>query len=104
MQGEPNSRIDSNARPIDATQQRSTRDATTTLARVKQALGARPTFAIVSEILGPPDHDIGSGIYVLVYNLSDGTRLVVGTSDKKSVLYVDHDRMRLYHKKAEHGM
>jgi hypothetical protein len=42
----------------------------------------------VELILGHPDSDVGSGIYILKYELEDGTLITVGTADKKEVLYI----------------
>jgi hypothetical protein len=64
-------------------------------------MNEQPTFARLSAILGEPDRDVGSGIFVLIYDLSDGTRLKVGTADRKSVLYVYHGSERIFQKKAE---
>jgi hypothetical protein len=37
---------------------------------------------------GQPDDDIGSGIHIYVYNLEDGTKVLVGFVDK--ILYASH--------------
>src|SRR2546423_4184556 len=44
----------------------------------------------VIEICGVPDEDIGSGIHIYVYNLSDGSLVRIGTPDKKRLIYVAH--------------
>ncbi len=41
-------------------------------------------------ICGVPDEDIGSGIHIYVYKLSDGSRVRIGTPDKKRLIYVVH--------------
>ena len=79
-----------------------TREAATVIRSVQQA--ERPTFASLTAILGAPDRDIGSGIFILVYDLSDGTKITVGTPDKKSVISVYHDNMQIYKKEAEQGV
>jgi hypothetical protein len=44
----------------------------------------------VIEICGPPAEDIGSGIHIYVYKLSDGSVVRVGTPDQKRLFYVVH--------------
>ena len=44
----------------------------------------------VIDICGVPDEDIGSGIHIYVYNLSDGSLVRIGTPDKKRLIYVAH--------------
>jgi hypothetical protein len=44
----------------------------------------------VIDICGVPDEDIGSGIHVYVYKLSDGSLVRIGTPDKKRLIYVAH--------------
>ena len=46
------------------------------------------TYSKIEKILGNPDMDIGSGIYVYVFRLDDSTSVMVGTSDHKSVFYI----------------
>ena len=41
-------------------------------------------------ICGVPDEDIGSGIHIYVYKLSDGSLVRIGTPDKKRLIYVVH--------------
>jgi len=60
-------------------------------------------FASLTAILGVPDRDIGSGIFIQVYDLSDGTKITVGTPDKKSVITVYHDNIPIYKKEAGQG-
>jgi len=42
----------------------------------------------VVETFGQPDSDIGSGIYIYVYNLSDSTSMIIGCTN--IVLYANH--------------
>ena len=42
------------------------------------------------EVVGLPDKDIGSGIYIYVYNLNDRSQVRIGTPDGKRILYVIH--------------
>ena len=39
---------------------------------------------------GLPDEHQGSGIYIFVYRLQDGTTVRIGTANLKSLLYVQH--------------
>ena len=72
------------------------RDAATLMPRISAAIEAGPTFEKLSEILGEPDLDIGSGIHIFVYRLGDGTGITVGTPDKKKVMYIEHANKRLF--------
>ncbi len=47
-------------------------------------------YDYIESILGQPDEDIGSGMYVLEFKLEDGTRITVGTPDKEEVWYIYH--------------
>src|SRR5436305_10767830 len=44
----------------------------------------------VIEICGVPDKDIGSGIHIYVYRLSDGSIVRIATPDKRRLVYVVH--------------
>ncbi len=44
----------------------------------------------VVEVFGLPDRDIGSGIYIYVYDLADGSHVIIGSPDGKRLLYVIH--------------
>jgi hypothetical protein len=44
----------------------------------------------IVEVFGLPDRDIGSGIYIYVYNLKDRSQVRIGTPDGKQILYVVH--------------
>ena len=43
----------------------------------------------VVRICGVPDQDIGSGIYIFIYKLDDGTQVWIGTGDLNKLLYVN---------------
>jgi hypothetical protein len=43
----------------------------------------------VKRLVGEPDGDMGSGIFMYFWKLDDGTRVVVGTPDNERVLYID---------------
>jgi hypothetical protein len=74
----------------------SNRVAATIIPRIRAVIKADITFDKLSEILGEPDMDIGSGIHIFVYDLSDGTGIRVGTPDKKAVSYVYQADNRLF--------
>ena len=40
--------------------------------------------------VGKSDSDIGSGIHVLVYQLCNGSNVIVGTPDMKHLFYIKH--------------
>ncbi len=44
----------------------------------------------IVEVFGLPDKDIGSGIYIYVYNLKDRSQVRIGTPNGKQILYVVH--------------
>ena len=44
----------------------------------------------IVEVFGLPDKDIGSGIYIYVYNLKDRSQVRIGTPDGKQILSVVH--------------
>ena len=39
-------------------------------------------------LFGQPDGDLGSGIHIYYYNLNDGSRIVIGYTDK--IMYARH--------------
>ncbi len=49
------------------------------------------TMADVVRQCGPPDLDVGSGFYIFIYNLDDGSTVRVETGDLKRLLCVIHD-------------
>jgi hypothetical protein len=54
-----------------------------------RTLTTTSTMTDVKRFAGEPDGDIGSGIFMYFWKLSDGTRVVVGTPDNDKILYVD---------------
>jgi hypothetical protein len=76
-------------------------DARKVIPELTKALRGSPTFDELSQILGEPHLDIGSGIHVFVYTLDEGASVTVGTSDRKKTLYVNQGAERLYPTKAE---
>ena len=53
-----------------------------------RALHAPVALADVEKILGPAEHDIGSGVHIFVYDLDDDTVVRVGTPDRQHVTYI----------------
>lgn len=48
-------------------------------------LKAEMTYPEIINLFGEPDEDIGSGIHIYVYNLTDNTRVWIGYTDR--ILY-----------------
>jgi PBP1b-binding outer membrane lipoprotein LpoB len=48
------------------------------------------TMRDVVSFCGLPDSDIGSGLFVFKYKLSDGSVVLIGTGDLKHLIYVTH--------------
>lgn len=44
------------------------------------------SYEEIISIVGEPDQDIGSGLHVYLYNLADGTEVIVGVGD--GLMYV----------------
>jgi hypothetical protein len=45
-------------------------------------------YTDIVNLFGEPDGDLGSGIHIYYYNLSDGTKVYIGYTDK--ILYARH--------------
>ncbi|HKB37665.1 MAG TPA: hypothetical protein VKD72_14555 [Gemmataceae bacterium] len=56
-----------------------------------RALKKSMSYADVVAWAGDADADAGSGIHIMVYKLSDGSRVLVGTPDLQKVLYIKHE-------------
>jgi hypothetical protein len=57
-------------------------------------LTADMTFSRMQLLFGKPDNDIGSGIHIYVYDLSDGTKIYIGYTDRiLSAKHVDGDQL-----------
>ncbi len=67
------------------------RDAAKVMPKIEK-LTTQSEFRDVTAILGEPDRDVGSGIHVYLFRLSDGTELRVGTPDDKDIMYIDRIR------------
>jgi hypothetical protein len=61
-----------------------------------RALKKAVPYSDVVAWVGFADKDVGSGIHVLVYNLADGSRVLLGFADFQSLMYVKHE-----HKKGD---
>ena len=53
------------------------------------------TMKDVVGFCGLPDGDIGSGLAVFKYELSDGSTVLIGTADLKRLIYVKHGNEQL---------
>jgi len=51
-------------------------------------LKADMNYSQIVNVFGEPDGDIGSGIHIYVYNLSDGSQVYIGYADK--IIYANH--------------
>ena len=54
------------------------------------SLRTEMTMADIVRKCGLPDKDVGSGIYIFVYRLRDGSTVRIGTSNLKFLIYVRH--------------
>jgi hypothetical protein len=45
---------------------------------------------------GPPDMEVGSGIYIYVYRLADGSEMKIGAAHPSKILYVRHGTNSLF--------
>ena len=62
-------------------------------------IGSETTLQEVTAKLGAPDRDVGSGLYVYAYRLSDGTDVLIGSADGSHILYVRHGPEVLFEKR-----
>lgn len=62
-------------------------------------IGAQTTMQEVTARLGKPDRDTGSGLHVYMYRLSDGTAVLIGSSDGSAIMYVRHGGEVLFPRK-----
>jgi len=53
------------------------------------------TMRDVVSLCGLPDSDVGSGLSVFEYKLSNGSVVLIGTADQKHLLYVTHGNEQL---------
>jgi len=53
----------------------------------------------VNTKLGAPDRDVGSGLYVYLYRLRDGSDVLIGSADGSHILYVRHGTDVLFEKR-----
>ena len=59
-----------------------------TLSDFQSTLHINMSYNDIVEAFGEPENDIGSGIHIYVYTLSDSTKIWIGYAD--SILYVRH--------------
>jgi hypothetical protein len=59
-------------------------------------IGSSITMQQVRAKLGAPDQDVGSGLYVYVYRLNDGSDVLIGSPDGSRILYVRHGTTVLF--------
>lgn len=59
-----------------------------TLANFQSALHGDMNYDDIIETFGEPDNDVGSGIHIYVYTLSDSTEIWIGYTDY--ILYARH--------------
>ena len=52
----------------------------------------------VTSKLGDPDRDVGSGLHVYSYRLTDGSDVLIGSADGSRILYVRHGSEALFEK------
>lgn len=59
-----------------------------TISFFEKNLSSEMTLREVKATFGKPDEDVGSGIHIFVYNLADGTNVLIGITDV--LLYARH--------------
>src|SRR5262245_7850771 len=59
-------------------------------------VGATTTVQQAIARLGPPDRDVGSGLFVYSYRLVDGTEVLIGSQDGTRITYVRHGETVLF--------
>jgi hypothetical protein len=62
-------------------------------------IGPETTMQQVNTKLGAPDRDVGSGLYVYLYRLRDGSDVLIGSADGSHILYVRHGTDVLFEKR-----
>jgi len=55
-----------------------------------EGLSKEATVDDLKKWAGEPQNDIGSGIYILTYPLTDGSWALVGTPDMKKIMYIHY--------------
>lgn len=59
-----------------------------TIEYFREHLAVDMTHDQLKSTFGEPDDDIGSGLHIYVYHLKDGTKVIVGCTDK--IFYARH--------------
>jgi hypothetical protein len=57
-----------------------------TFAQIRVGMSMKQVIAIC----GLPDADIGSGIYIYVYNLADGSQVLISAANKNNIIAINH--------------
>jgi hypothetical protein len=55
-----------------------------------QRISKETSMTRVIEVLGLPDRDVGSGIYIYVYELADGSQVIISSPDGKRIGSMSH--------------
>lgn len=53
-----------------------------------EAVSKQATVQDITSWAGEPHSDVGSGLHILTYHLTDGTWAYIGTPDMKKVMYI----------------
>jgi len=61
-----------------------------TLTHIRPLVRPGTTMADIRAALGPPDRDVGSGLHIWVYDLHDGTAVIVGDAGRGPLVYAHH--------------
>lgn len=62
-------------------------------------IGPTTTLAAMTAKIGTSDRDIGSGLYVYAYRLTDGSDILIGSADGSHILYVRHGQDVLFERR-----
>lgn len=55
-----------------------------------RVLTRETSMDMVARICGRPDEEVGSGLYIFLYHMRDGSTVAIGTGRLDSILYVIH--------------
>ena len=64
-------------------------------------IGHSTSLRDVERRFGPPNSDIGSGLFIYVYRLPDGSDVRIGASDPNKILYVRHGTNALFERRGQ---
>ncbi|MBD3279541.1 MAG: hypothetical protein GF390_02405 [Candidatus Pacebacteria bacterium] len=57
----------------------------------KENVTAALSYKDMIDVFGKPDSEIGSGLYIYVYILNDGSKVLFGYQSKSNVFYIYHE-------------